>query len=359
MKFHFFHLMPYPNLPADFRDKYRSVWVDVPSALFDPEAGNRAYNEYLDELEYAETRRLRRHLRQRASPERLWADAVAQSDGGGAGAADPARQAGGDGQFGRALQSADPRRRGDGDARLDVGRPARRRLPGRHAAWTRSLPMASRPRTLREKYREGVELVLRAWREPEACSPSTANIPSCATSMSGRGRCSSRTRRCGSRAAPASRPGTGASTTTSSTPTCPISAIRRRRRCIDGFWASGRAPQGEPNPYRAGFLQFVAVADSDAEAERLYAEPALYFYSHCLHVYARLRQPAGLHLARHDPGRHREAGRAHRPPRRVARRAREPGLEGYHRRAATSSPAAPTRWSTGSTTSPTSCMSGT
>jgi len=53
MKFHFFHLMPYPELPADFREKNRSVWVDVPSSLFDPAVGHRAYNEYLDELEYA------------------------------------------------------------------------------------------------------------------------------------------------------------------------------------------------------------------------------------------------------------------------------------------------------------------
>src|SRR5207245_6801532 len=53
MKFHSFHLMPYPDLPDDFAEKYRSVWVDVPSHLFDPERGHEAYNEYLDELEYA------------------------------------------------------------------------------------------------------------------------------------------------------------------------------------------------------------------------------------------------------------------------------------------------------------------
>ncbi|MEA3027150.1 MAG: hypothetical protein QOF91_2435, partial [Alphaproteobacteria bacterium] len=53
MKFHFFHLMPYPELPADFRQQNRSVWVDVPSSLFDPAVGHRAYNDYLDELEYA------------------------------------------------------------------------------------------------------------------------------------------------------------------------------------------------------------------------------------------------------------------------------------------------------------------
>jgi hypothetical protein len=42
MKFHFFHLMPYPALPDDFRETNRSVWVDVPSRLFDPKVGHRA-----------------------------------------------------------------------------------------------------------------------------------------------------------------------------------------------------------------------------------------------------------------------------------------------------------------------------
>ena len=50
MKFHWFHLMPYPELPEDFKEAHRSVWVDVPSSLFDPKVGHRAYNEYLDEL---------------------------------------------------------------------------------------------------------------------------------------------------------------------------------------------------------------------------------------------------------------------------------------------------------------------
>ena len=53
MKFHWFHLMPYPDLPEDFREKYHSVWVDVPSHLFDPQRGHEVYNDYLDELEYA------------------------------------------------------------------------------------------------------------------------------------------------------------------------------------------------------------------------------------------------------------------------------------------------------------------
>ena len=32
MRFIWFNLMPWPYLPEDFREKYRSVWVDIPSS---------------------------------------------------------------------------------------------------------------------------------------------------------------------------------------------------------------------------------------------------------------------------------------------------------------------------------------
>src|SRR5947209_224999 len=54
MRIHWFHLMPYQALPDDFSSKYRSVWVDVPSELFDPAKAHGYYNEYLDELEFAD-----------------------------------------------------------------------------------------------------------------------------------------------------------------------------------------------------------------------------------------------------------------------------------------------------------------
>jgi alkanesulfonate monooxygenase SsuD/methylene tetrahydromethanopterin reductase-like flavin-dependent oxidoreductase (luciferase family) len=54
MKSHFFHLMPYKHLPEDFAQRHRSVWVDVPASLYDPMKGHANYNEYLDELEYAD-----------------------------------------------------------------------------------------------------------------------------------------------------------------------------------------------------------------------------------------------------------------------------------------------------------------
>src|SRR5260370_36467806 len=55
MKFTWFHLMPYRFLPDGFKDKYRSVWVDIPRDLYDPKLGHRLYNDYLDQLEYADS----------------------------------------------------------------------------------------------------------------------------------------------------------------------------------------------------------------------------------------------------------------------------------------------------------------
>ena len=52
MKLEMFHLAPYRGLPEDFREEYRSVWVDVPRHLFDPKKANEYYNETLDELVY-------------------------------------------------------------------------------------------------------------------------------------------------------------------------------------------------------------------------------------------------------------------------------------------------------------------
>jgi hypothetical protein len=54
MKLCWFHLMPYRFLPDDFKEKYRSVWVDVPAELYDAEKTHGLYNEFLDELEFAD-----------------------------------------------------------------------------------------------------------------------------------------------------------------------------------------------------------------------------------------------------------------------------------------------------------------
>jgi alkanesulfonate monooxygenase SsuD/methylene tetrahydromethanopterin reductase-like flavin-dependent oxidoreductase (luciferase family) len=65
------------------------------------------------------------------------------------------------------------------------------------------------------------------------------------------------------------------------------------RATMQGFWDEMARLGKDRNPYRAGFLQFVGVAESRAEAMRLYKEPAEYFYGRCLHVGARFAQPPG------------------------------------------------------------------
>ncbi len=74
MKFFMIHLMPYSDLDLDYDKKHDSAWVTLPNAYFDPAKGPAMYNRYMDELVYA-MNGLRRHLLQRASPERLWPDA--------------------------------------------------------------------------------------------------------------------------------------------------------------------------------------------------------------------------------------------------------------------------------------------
>jgi len=46
--------MPWPDLPDDFRETNRSVWVDIPNELYDPLRGNQVYHQYMDQLEYAD-----------------------------------------------------------------------------------------------------------------------------------------------------------------------------------------------------------------------------------------------------------------------------------------------------------------
>ena len=53
MRLMWFHLMPYTELPEDFRDKHPSVWVDIHSSLFDPRRAHHMYNDFMDELEFA------------------------------------------------------------------------------------------------------------------------------------------------------------------------------------------------------------------------------------------------------------------------------------------------------------------
>jgi len=60
----------------------------------------------------------------------------------------------------------------------------------------------------------------------------------------------------------------------------------RAKALMDGYWKRVEE-RGAPDksPYRAGFAQTICVAETDEEAERLYAPHIDYFYNRCLHVY--------------------------------------------------------------------------
>ena len=291
MKFHFFHLMPYPDLPRDFRDQYHSVWVDVPSSLFDPAKGHQSYMDYLDELEYAESvgfdgicvnehhqnayglmpspNLMAAALTRRTSRAKLvlMGNSVALYN-------PPIRVA-------EEMAMLDVMSNGRLVAGFPVGTPQ-----------DTVYAYGQSPATLREKYREGVNLIMRAWREPDVFSfngkytqlryvnvwPRPMQKPN----------------------PPVWVPG-GASVETWDWcvendflyANLSYFGYLEAKKVLDGFWKTVERHKAEPNPYRAGFLQFVAVADSDAEAERLYAEHALYFYRNCLHVYGGYVNPPG------------------------------------------------------------------
>ncbi len=291
MKFHFFHLMPYPNLPADFRDKYRSVWVDVPSSLFDPAVGHQSYQDYLDELEYADevgfdgicvNEHHQNAYGLMPSPN-LMAAALARRT-------KRAKLV----VMGNSVALYNPPTRvAEEMAMLDV-MSGGRLVAGFPVGTPQDTVFAygQSPATLREKYREGVALVMKAWREKEVFAfngkytqlryvnvwPRPMQQPH----------------------PPVWVPG-GASVETWDWcvendflyANLSYFGYQEAQKVLDGFWATVARHNVEPNPYRAGFLQFVGVADNDAEAERLYGEHAKYFYRNCLHVAPGYVNPPG------------------------------------------------------------------
>jgi alkanesulfonate monooxygenase SsuD/methylene tetrahydromethanopterin reductase-like flavin-dependent oxidoreductase (luciferase family) len=57
------------------------------------------------------------------------------------------------------------------------------------------------------------------------------------------------------------------------------------KKVADGYWNVMAKKGKELNPYSLGFAQVVAVSETDEQAERDYAPHMDYFYNRCLHVY--------------------------------------------------------------------------
>jgi alkanesulfonate monooxygenase SsuD/methylene tetrahydromethanopterin reductase-like flavin-dependent oxidoreductase (luciferase family) len=59
---------------------------------------------------------------------------------------------------------------------------------------------------------------------------------------------------------------------------------KRAAQVMKGYWDVIEQKGRDYNPYRAGFAQVVAVAETDALAEKEYAPHLDYFFNRCLHV---------------------------------------------------------------------------
>ena len=286
-----FHLMPYPQLPEDFRERYRSVWVDLDAGLLDPEVVASSYETYLDQLVFAEACGFdglcvnEHHANGYGlmpSPN-LMASIVANRTSRAAVVVlgnsvalynPPTRVA-------EEMSMLDLLSRG----RLVSGFPVGTAMDTAYA-------YGANPGTLRAKYYEGIDLVLQAWTRPE---PFAFN-----------GRFTKQRwvniwpRPMQQPHPPVWIPGGG------SVETWDLCAERDfvyaalsyyghlvGKESMDGFWDAVERAGRDDNPYRAGFLQFVGVADTDAEAYRLYKEPAEYFFQRSLHFYAGFVDPPG------------------------------------------------------------------
>ncbi len=283
MKFHWFHLMPWPDLPDDFPQKHRSVWVDPDYSLYDPVRGHEVYNDYLDELEFADKCGFdgvcvnEHHANAYGlmpSPN-LMASALARRTRDAAVVV-----------MGNSIALYNPPLRvAEEFAMLDVisggrlvaGFPVGTSMDTNFAY---GVPGAQ----LRERYYEAHDLIMQAWKDKGVSSfngkytqirymnpwPRPLQQPH----------------------PPVWIPGGGSIETWEWCADLDYlyaylsySGYLRAKATMDGFWERMNALNKEPNPYHAGFFQVMCVAESMEEAKRLYAEHVEYFYQRCLHIY--------------------------------------------------------------------------
>lgn len=291
MKLMWFHLMPYTELPDDFRETHPSVWVDIHSSLFDPQRAHHMYNDFMDEMEFAaecgfDAICCNEHHSNgyglMPSPN-LIASALARRT------RDTAICV-----MGNSLALYNPPTRvAEEFAMIDC-------ISGGRliAGFPVGTPMdtcfayGQNPSMLRERYKEAHDLVLRAWTERDTFAfngrfnqqryvniwPRPVQQPH----------------------PPIWVPGGGSVETWQWCAAmdyvyCYLSyyGYKAGRATMQGFWDEMARLGKDRNPHRAGFLQFVGVGESRQHAMDLYGEAAEYFYGRCLHVDPRFADAPG------------------------------------------------------------------
>ena len=283
MKVSMFHLMPHRELPDDFEDRYHSVWVDPPwSELADPERVGQYYNWTLDELIYADKMGMDgicvNEHHQNAygfmpNPN-VMGSVLARST------SDAALV-----QMGATLPTTHPPVRIAEEyamldcisgGRLIAGMPLG---TSADANFSYGIP----PIVQRERYREAHDLIVDAWTRDEMFAfngkytqlryvnvwPKPIQKPH----------------------PPIWVPGGGSSSTWDFVCEkgycyCYLSYYGNifATKIMERFWERVEQNGLDTNPYRAGFLQLVAVSESDAQAEKDYEKHIQYFFNKCMAV---------------------------------------------------------------------------
>ena len=296
MKFHWFHLMPYRFLPEDFSSTYRSVWVDIPSHLYDPAKGNQLYNEFLDELEFADQMGFdgiccNEHHQNgyglMPSPNLIAAALTRRTQNAALVV------------MGNSLALYNPPVRvAEEFAMLDCmsgGRLVAGFPVG--TSMDTNFGYGMTPATLRDRYHEAHDLIIKAWTEPEVFSfngkytqlryvniwPRPLQQPH----------------------PPVWIPGGGSIETWEWTTKMQYvyaylsySGWMRGKSVMDGYWRKIEELGADDNPYHAGFLQLVCVSESEEQAEKDYAKHVEYFYDKCLHVWGGFADAPGYRTIR-------------------------------------------------------------
>jgi len=291
VKLLWFHLMPYTDLPEDFTEKHPSVWVDIDSRLFDPLRAHEIYNEFMDELEFAAQSGfdgicVNEHHSNAyglmpspnliaASLARRTRDAALVIMGNSLALYNPPIR------VAEELAMLDCISGGRVVAGFPVGTPM-----------DTCYAYGQNPSQLRQRYEEAHDLILKSWTEPEPFVwngrfhklryvnpwPRPLQQPHPPVWIPGGGSVET-WQWCARRDYVYSY--------------LSYFGYKAGEATMRGFWREMERLGKDANPYRAGFLQFVGVAESRREALDLYREPAEYFYGRCLHVDPRFAAPPG------------------------------------------------------------------
>jgi alkanesulfonate monooxygenase SsuD/methylene tetrahydromethanopterin reductase-like flavin-dependent oxidoreductase (luciferase family) len=294
MKISAFHLMPHRELPADFEDRYESVWVTPPWwEVADASRVGQYYNWTLDELIHAAragfdgvcTNEHHQNAYGFMPSPNLMGSVLARATNGTNVAVV---------QMGATLPTSNPPIRvAEEYAMLDCI------SGGRLVA---GLPLGSpmdvnlcygiTPMEHRERYREAFALTLKAWQSREMFAWNGRYFQLAHVNLW--------PRPVQQPHPPVWVPGSGSISTFDfavDNETCycflSYSGARSAKTMMDGYWQVVAKKGREKNPYRAGFLQLVVVGNNDADCEAKYARHVEYFYHKCLHVPAPYFSPPG------------------------------------------------------------------